>query len=42
MQKIKQYPLLFKDFFMWAVFKAFTEFVTILLLFYVVVFLIGG
>ena len=34
--------LLFKDFLMWTIFMVFTEFVTILLLFSVLVFWPGG
>ena len=34
--------LFFKDFLMWIIFKFFTEFITILLLFYVLVFWLWG
>ena len=36
------YAHCFKNFFMWTIFKVFMEFVTILLLFYVLVYLLQG
>ena len=38
MRKERNDYIFFKDFFMWTIFKVFIDFVTILLLFYILVF----